>query len=466
MSRKVKYYNINNVEISDLSSEGKGIVKIDGKVIFVEGAIAGDIVDIQSKKSNKSFEEGKIRSFIKKSDLRIDPYCQHYNKCGGCKTQHLSYENQLKWKEKVVKDALQRIGGFKDLTILPIIGCEETRYYRNKLDYAVSNKRWLSTQEIETNEAINREGIGFHLAGLYDKVLDVYECFHMPEIHNEIRNFVRERSLGLGISFYDINKKTGCLRNILIRNNVKNEWMICIQIGEMHDQFLPLLQEIKEQFSQIISLQYILNTKTNDTIYDLTPIVYSGQDFIYEYLKEKKFKITPKSFFQTNTAQCVTLYDLIGNLAKIDSGDVVYDLYCGVGSIGIYLAEKASKVVGVELIEEAIVDARMNAKINGLENCHYFAADLKDIFSKEFIDKNGSPSIIITDPPRAGMHPSVVQELCNSQCPTIVYVSCNPQTMANDLKALSEVYTIEKIQPVDMFPNTIHIEAITLLKKK
>ncbi len=466
MAKKNKFYEIDHAAITDLSSEGKGIVKIDGKVIFVEKSLTGDIVKIQSKKSNKNFEEAKILELIKPSDQRQDPYCAHYHKCGGCKTQHISYSYQLEWKEKVVKDALERIGGFRDLNILPIIGCQDTKYYRNKLDYALSNKRWLSIQEVNSEESFNRSGVGFHLAGMYDKVLNVEYCFHMPEIHNAMRNFIRDRGMELEIPFYDILAKQGCMRNILMRCNVKNEWMICIQIFEMHENFLLLLQELKNKFSEIVSLQYAINSKTNDVIYDLDIQVFHGQDFIYEYLGDKQFKITPKSFFQTNTKQCIRLYDEIGKLAGIKEGHIIYDLYCGVGSIGICLADKAKKIVGIELIEEAIKDARMNAKINGLENCEYYAADTRDLFSTEFMKNVGTPDVIIVDPPRAGMHPDVVKQLSNSGCHKIVYVSCNPQTMANDMKELSLNYTIELIQPVDMFPNTIHIEAITLLTRK
>ena len=463
---KTKFYELQEVTIEDLSSEGKGIVKNEGKVIFVEGGVTGDVVSIQVRKSHKNFETGKILKLISPSKNRLKPYCQHYDQCGGCKTQHIDYATQLLWKQEVVTNALERIGGFKDLKIWTIVGCEQTRHYRNKLDYAVSNKRWLSNDEKNSDVTFNRNGIGFHLVGMFDKVLDVQECFHMPDLNNRIRNFIRDRAFELGISFYYIMEKRGCLRNILVRNNTKNEWMICIQVYNMEDSFMRLLESLKNQFPEIISLQYTINRKSNNTIYDQEFNVFHGQDFIYEFLKEKKFRITPKSFFQTNTEQCIRLYDLIGELAGIQAGQVVYDLYCGVGSIGIYLAEKAKKIVGIELVEEAIVDARMNAKINGLENCEYYAADIKDIFKSDFMAKAGTPDVIITDPPRAGMHPDVVQELSQSGCPKIVYVSCNPQTMSNDLKTLAENYHIRQVQPVDMFPHTIHIECIVLLEKK
>lgn len=463
---KTKNYELLNVKIEDLSSEGKGIVKNEGKVIFVEGGVTGDIVDIKVKKNHKNFEIGKIQKFHSKSDLRKQPYCMHYEQCGGCKTQHIIYPAQLEWKQAVVTNAIERIGGFSGVDIRPILGCVHTEHYRNKLDYAVSNKRWLTYEEANSEETFNRNGIGFHLVGMFDKVLDVKQCFHMPDLNNDIRNFIRQKAFDLEISFYDIMAKKGCLRNILVRNNVKNEWMICMQVFEMEDNFLTLLECIKNQFPQIISLQYTINRKSNNTFYDQEFHTFHGQDFIFEYLKEKKFRITPKSFFQTNTEQCIRLYDLVGKMAAIQEGQVVYDLYCGVGSIGIYLAEQAKKIVGIELVEEAIVDARMNAKINGMENCEYFAADIKDIFKSDFIVKAGKPDIIITDPPRAGMHPDVVRELTNSGCPKIVYVSCNPQTMSNDLKTLTENYHIRYIQPVDMFPHTIHIECIALLEKK
>ena len=466
MSKKNRYYKLEHIPITDISSEGKGISKIDGKVIFVDKAITGDIVHIQSKKTNKNYEEAAIISFTQKSEFRKEPHCQHHEKCGGCKMQHLKYSAQLEWKQSVVRNAMERIGGFQNLKIEPIVGCEHTEGYRNKLDYAVSNKRWLSLEEINSEKSFNRNGIGFHLVGMFDKVLDVQECFHMPELNNQIRNFIREKADELEIPYYDIMAKEGCLRNILVRNNVLNEWMICIQIFDIHENFLQLLDAIKVAFPSIISLQYAINKKSNNTIYDLDFQIFHGQDFLYEYLGVKKFKITPKSFFQTNTNQCIRLYDLVGTMANIEKGNIVYDLYCGVGSIGIYLAEKAKKIVGIELVEEAIADARMNAKINGMENCEYVAADIKDVFTSEFMNKSGMPDIIITDPPRAGMHPDVVQQLKNAPCPKIIYVSCNPQTMANDLKELSQTYTIEKIQPVDMFPHTIHIEVIALLTKK
>lgn len=466
MAKKNKYYKLDNIEISDISSEGKGIVKIDGKVLFIEKAITGDVIHLQSKESRKNFEKGKIIAIHKPSDLRRDPHCIHHEHCGGCKMQHLKYEEQLRWKQSVVQNALERIGGFEGLNVLPIMGCEKTENYRNKLDYAACNKRWLTNAEVNSDMSFNRDAIGFHISGAFDKVIDITECHHMPSLNNDIRNYIRQKAMELEISFYDILDKKGCLRNILVRNNVKGEWMVCFQIFDYEDNFMQLLQGIKETFPQIISLQYAINRKANDTIYDLDFSVFSGQDFIYEFLGEKKFKITPKSFFQTNPLQCVELYNMVGKLAGIKEGDTIYDLYCGVGSIGIYLAEIAKKIVGIELVEEAIVDARMNAKINGMENCEYFAADMKDVFTSDFIAKAGKPDIIITDPPRAGMHPDVVQQLCHSGCPKIVYVSCNPQTMSNDLKELSFHYKIELVQPVDMFPHTIHIETIALLTKK
>lgn len=463
---KTKFYDLLEVTIEDLSSEGKGIVKSNGKVIFVEEGVPGDIVNIQVRKSHKNFETAKILQMLSPSKHRQEPYCGHYALCGGCKIQHLQYSEQLVWKQSVVVNALERIGGFHNLVIAPIVGCTQTENYRNKLDYAVSNKRWLTQEELSTSETFNRNGIGFHLVGMFDKVLDITQCYHMPDLNNSIRNFIRAKAFELNLSFYDILAKKGCLRNILVRNNVKNEWMVCIQVFDLEDDFMQLLQALKIEFPQIISLQYVVNKKSNNSIYDLDFVVFHGQDFIYEFLRNKRFRITPKSFFQTNTQQCIQLYDLIGEMAGIQPGQVVYDLYCGVGSIGIYLAEQAEKIVGIELVEEAIVDARMNAKINGMENCQYHAADIKDIFKADFIAKAGKPDIIITDPPRAGMHPDVVRELADSGCPKIVYVSCNPQTMANDLKVLTENYRIVKVQPVDMFPHTIHTECITLLEVK
>lgn len=465
--KKQKTYELEDVLISDISSEGKGIVKLEGKVIFVDSAVTGDIVDIRSKKSHKNYDNADILKIKKASEYRVTPYCAHYDNCGGCKTQHIDYAYQLQWKQRVVKDALERIGKLENIPILPIIGCTSINLYRNKLDYAASNKRWLTTEEIKTlPEGADRSGIGFHKAGMFDKVLDIDTCYHMIEPANEIKNEIRKKSLELGIPFFDIRNHTGTLRNILIRRTTIGEWMLCLSFREYTDDAKTLMEHIKITFPNIVSLLYNVNNKKNDAIYDLDIKIYHGRDYIVEQLGTKKFKIGAKSFFQTNSEQCKVLYDEIKKLADIQEGDILYDLYTGVGSIGIYLSDNAKKIVGIELIEDAIRDAKINAEMNQIENCHFFAADMKDLFNGAFRAKNGKPDILVIDPPRAGMHPDVVQQIISTKCPKIIYVSCNPQTLAFDMIELSQHYNIDIVQPVDMFPQTIHIETIVKLSLK
>lgn len=465
--KKQKFYELENVAVSDISSEGKGILKLEGKVIFIDNAVTGDVVNIRSKKSHKNYDNADITKIITPSEYRVEPYCAHYENCGGCKTQHIDYAYQLQWKQRVVKDALERIGKLENIPLVPIIGCKNINLYRNKLDYAASNKRWLTNEEIKTlPEGADRSGIGFHKAGMFDKVLDIDHCYHMVEPANRFKNEIRSKSIELGIPFFDIRNHAGILRNILIRRTTTNEWMLCLSFREYNEDTEALMAHLKQTFPEITSLLYNINNKKNDAIYDLDIKLYAGRDHIIEELGGKKFKIGAKSFFQTNSEQSKVLYDEIKKIAQVKEGDILYDLYTGVGSIGIYLSDHAKKIVGIELVEDAIKDAKINAEMNELKNCHFFSADMKDLFNGDFRAKHGQPDIIVLDPPRAGMHPDVVQQVIATRCPRIVYVSCNPQTLAFDLVELSKHYTIDLVQPVDMFPQTIHIETIVKLSLK
>jgi 23S rRNA (uracil1939-C5)-methyltransferase len=464
---KNKFYELENVAITALSSEAKGIAKLDGKVIFVDNALDGDIVNIKARKGRKNYDTGEIVSFIEKSSKRIEPYCAHYEFCGGCKIQHLSYENQLEWKTQVLKDALERIGKVDYPEISPILGCEETRFYRNKLDYAASNSRWLTVAEINDKDTpIDRNGIGFHKAGMFDKVIDINTCYHMPEPANEIKNFIRKTAKEIELPFFDIRNQEGNLRNIMIRNTSIGEWMVCISFFEWNDTAQELMQRIKNEFPSITALLYTQNSKGNDTIYDLNIQVFEGREYIVEHLNALKFKVGPKSFFQTNSKQCVQLYEIVKEMAGFAGDELLYDLYCGVGSIGIFMSNSVKKVVGIELVEAAIEDAYENVAMNEIKNCEFFASDMRALFNKDFIKKHGKPDVIITDPPRAGMHPDVIEQLLDLECNKIVYVSCNPHTLANELNLLCEKYVITKIRPVDMFPQTLHLETIAVLELK
>jgi 23S rRNA (uracil1939-C5)-methyltransferase len=464
---KQRYYQLDQIEIQALSSEGKGIAKVEGKVIFVDEAVTGDIVDIKCKQSNKNYEFAEIIKIHKQSPLRQVPHCSHYELCGGCKTQHIQYKHQLEWKQQVLKDALDRIAQIDYPEIEPILGCEITEEYRNKLDYAASNKRWLTGEEIASMpEDADRSAIGFHKSGMFDKIIDITKCHHMPDFNNQIRNFIRIKALELQIPFYDIKEQNGNLRNILIRNTSLDEWMVCIIFREWNQATEALMKSIAEAFPNLNALLYAVNQKGNDTIYDLDIKTFYGAHFIMEQLKNKKFKVGAKSFFQTNSKQCEKLYDLIIEMSGIEKTDTVYDLYCGVGSIGIYVSEAAKKVVGIELVPEAIEDAKENVAINQIENCTFYASDMKNLLNEDFVEKHGRPDVIITDPPRAGMHPDVVDKLLEIEAPKLLYVSCNPQNMCKELKVLSQKYEIARIRPVDMFPHTLHLETVALLKLK
>jgi 23S rRNA (uracil1939-C5)-methyltransferase len=403
----------------------------------------------------------------KPSPLRIEPFCQHFGVCGGCKWQHLPYQEQIKHKEKQVRDAFQRIAKVPVKEFLPILASENERFYRNKLEYTVSDNRWLPKEMMNKELMIREPGIGFHIPGMFDKVLDIEYCYHQPDPSNAIRLSVKHFMLENNYSFFNLRSKEGLVRNIIIRNTNKNEWMIVVVFSENNqEKITALLDYLSEQHTEITSLFYVINQKVNDVISDLDVILYKGKPYITEEMEGLQFKIGPKSFFQTNSKQAYNLYKITRDFANISNSHIVYDLYTGTGTIANFVAHQAKSVIGIEYVEDAIVDARENSKLNQIDNTLFYAGDMKDILNQAFIDKHGRPDVIITDPPRAGMHPSVVTAILYAAPQRIVYVSCNPATQARDIQLLSEAYEVAKVQPVDMFPHTHHVENVALLVKK
>ena len=465
MRKKNKRIILNNVTITDYAAEGKSLVRIDGKVIFVSGAIPGDTVDIQIGKSKKDWAEGRAINIVEPSTDRVVPFCKHFGTCGGCKWQMLPYHKQLQFKQQEAEQNLRRIGKTEIPDLLSIIGSEETTAYRNKLEFTFSNKRFLTNEEIGTEESIAQQNaLGYHAPRIFDKVIDIQECHLLNPVNNEIRNTIRDFAKEKGFTFYDIKEHTGWLRNIIIRYTSTGELMvnICMNHDEEADRIL-LLDYLLKKVPVISTLLYTINPKWNDTIYDLTPQVYFGKGYVTEKLGNLEFIISPKSFFQTNTHQAENLYAIAKEFAGLTGNEVVYDLYCGTGSIGIFVSDQAKKIIGVEVVEDAIEDAKKNAALNNIHHAHFFSGDVIKICTDDFFKINGKPDVVITDPPRAGMHEKLVIKLLEMEAPKIVYVSCNTATQARDIALLSEKYTVEKVQPVDMFPHTHHIECVALL---
>ena len=473
MSKKNKKIILENLLITDYAAEGKALAKLEGKVIFISGAVPGDVVDVLLVKNKKDWAEGRVLKIKEFSKERVIPFCKHFGVCGGCKWQMLPYEKQLQYKQQEVEQNLRRIGKIDLPEILPIIGGDETEHYRNKLEFTFSNKRYLLPEEIATETLIQEGALGFHVPRIFDKVLDIDECFLMDAVNNRIRNTMRLFALENNFSFYDIREHTGWLRNIIIRLCTTGELMvnICLNYDEEADR-KKLFDHLLQQVPEITTLLYTINPKWNDSIYDLTPQVYFGKGFVTEKLstgsfgEELLFKISAKSFFQTNTKQAEKLYTVTRDFAALTGNEIVYDLYCGTGSIGIFVSKQAKKIIGVEVIEEAIADAKENAALNNINHAEFFAGDVIKICNDEFFAVHGRPDVIITDPPRAGMHEKLVNKLLEIAAAKIVYVSCNTATQARDLNLLSEKYAIEKIQPLDMFPHTHHIECVVLLNLK
>ena len=463
--KKNKRIILNNVSITDYAAEGKSLVRVDGKVIFVSGAIPGVTVDIQIGKSKKDWAEGRAINIIEPSTDRVVPFCKHFGTCGGCKWQMLPYHKQLQFKQQEAEQNLIRIGKTAIPDLLPIIGSEKTTAYRNKLEFTFSNKRFLTNEEIGSEESIiQQNALGYHAPRIFDKVIDIQECHLLDPVNNEIRNTIRDFAKEKGFAFYDIKEHTGWLRNIIIRYTSTGELMvnICMNHDEETDRIL-LLDHLLKKVPVISTLLYTINPKWNDTIYDLTPQVYFGKGYVTEKLGNLEFIISPKSFFQTNTKQAENLYAVAKDFAGLTGNEVVYDLYCGTGSIGIFVSDKAKKIIGVEVIEDAIEDAKKNAALNNIDHAHFFAGDVIKICNDDFFKTHGKPDVVITDPPRVGMHEKLVIKLLEMESPKIVYVSCNTATQARDIALLSEKYTVEKVQPVDMFPHTHHIECVALL---
>ena len=468
MRKKKTDIILENVLIEGVAAEGKAIARIDGVVLFVEYAVPGDVVNVKIIKKKKNYMEGVISSMIKPSEQRAEPFCEHFGICGGCKWQHLPYEMQLQAKQQQVYDQLVRIGHLSIPEISPIIPSDNTRYYRNKLEFTFSSKRWIygdeNPEELSPQE---RCGLGFHVGRFFDKVLDIKHCWLQKEPSNRIRLFMKDYALSHGLEFYNIRENTGFLRNMVVRSNTAGDIMLTVVFAfEDHSLMDPFLSSIYEAFPEIKSLYYVINSKLNDTISDQECIHFRGEDAIWERMENLRFKIGPKSFYQTNSEQAYKLYSAARNLAALEGGEVVYDLYTGTGTIAQFVSAKASKVVGIEYVKEAIDDANVNAEANGITNCSFYAGDMKDVLTSDFIKENGTPEVMIIDPPRAGMHPDVVKTILEAAPQRIVYVSCNPASQARDLAMMSEKYEITAVQPVDMFPQTIHVENICALKRK
>ncbi len=451
--------------ITDIAAEGNAVGKVDNMVVFVPLAAPGDVIDVRVTRKKKNYLEGKLVRFHSFSDDRVVPVCDHYGICGGCKLQHLSYEKQLYFKEKIVRDNLTRIGKVDIPEISPIIGSEDQYLYRNKLEYTFSSKRWLTEDEIkETGEIRQFNALGFHITGYFDKVLDIRQCHLQPEPTNVIRNAVREYAEKKKLEYFNYRDYSGFLRNLIVRTGSEGQVMIVVVFHHHYQNEIPeLLNFIKSVFPDITSLMYVVNPKRNDSITDLDVIPYYGEDHLIENVDGLKFRIGPKSFFQANLKQSVLMYRIVREYASLKGGEIVYDLYTGTGTIANYIAPFARKVVGMEYVDEAVKDAEANSGLNNISNTSFYSGDLKDMLTPSFIDMAGRPDVVITDPPRSGMHPGVIKAIISLKPGRIVYVSCNPATQARDLNMLSEHYRVIKVQPVDMFPQTPHVENIILL---
>lgn len=466
--RKFEPFTIQNVTIAKAGSEGVCIAHHHEKVVMIPKAVPGDVVDIKVIADKKSYYEAVIEKIISPSPDRIQPFCEHHPICGGCKWQQMMYDAQLKYKHQQVVDAYERIGKFINPHVHPTVGVKETKYYRNKLEYSFTERKWLtSLDDKDQLSDAQHAGLGFHIPGRFDKVFHVNQCHLMNDLQNVIRNEISDFCIKNQYSFFNLYKQTGLMRSLIFRNNAAGEWMLIVMFA-YDDKTLrdALMQHIAELFPQITSLMYVVNTKRNDTLHDQDVVLYKGNPYLIHSIEGIEFKIGPKSFFQTNTAQTEVLYDVARKFASLTGNEVVYDLYTGVGTIALYVSKNAAKVVGVEFVAEAIEDAKRNAAHNKITHTAFYAGDMKDVLNDDFIIANGKPDVVITDPPRAGMHEHVVEKLKTLKAPRIVYVSCNPATQARDVAMLADLYHVSAIQPVDMFPHTHHVECVTLLELK
>lgn len=469
MGRKEKRegpFIIENVEILDAGAEGKAIARYNDMVVFVPFVVPGDVCDIRIVSKKRRFYEGRAIKFHHLSDLRVDAVCEHFGTCGGCKWQNMLYERQLFYKQKQVSDNFTRIGHLDFPEILPIVPSGETEFYRNKLEYTFSTHRWLSADEMDIEpEERDMNALGFHIPAMFDRVLDINKCWLQAEPTNLIRLGVKQLAKEKDFSFYDIRNFTGDLRNLIIRSSNTGDLMVIMVFGTENKQVIEeMMKYLSSNFPQITSLYYVINQKHNDTINDLEPVLYSGEGFITEKMEDLQFRIGPLSFFQTNSKQAYKLYSITREFAGLTGNELVYDLYTGTGTIANFIAHQAGKVIGIEYIEPAVSDARLNSNLNNLENTVFFAGDMVKIFTPEFIEANGRPDVIITDPPRAGMHEKVVQRIMEAEPEKVVYVSCNPATQARDISLMTSKYRIARVQPVDMFPHTQHVENVCLLE--
>ncbi|MCF0199219.1 MAG: 23S rRNA (uracil(1939)-C(5))-methyltransferase RlmD [Bacteroidaceae bacterium] len=460
-----------NVTITDVAAEGKSLVRIDDLVVFVPFAVPGDVVDLRVTKKKHHYAEAEVMRFHQKSELRAEPFCPHFGVCGGCKWQCLPYDQQLYWKQRQVMDNLMRIGKVELPECQSILGSKKTQAYRNKVEFGCANKRWLTREQMLSGEDFGRgESIGFHAGGAFDKILPIDECHLMDPVNDKLRNGIRDYAYAHDLTFFDAREHNGLLRGLMIRLSNTQELMLliqfCIQTDEEMKQALGLLEHIKQTMPEVTSLLWVNNTKCNDTFGDLEVHCYAGTDHIYLSMEELRFKVGPKSFYQTNTDQAYVLYSVTREFAGLTGRELVYDLYTGTGTIANFVARQARQVVGIEYVPEAIADAKVNSDINGINNTLFYAGDMKDILNQEFIERHGRPDVIITDPPRAGMHADVVKTILFAAPQRIVYVSCNPATQARDLQLLDVDYRIAKIQPVDMFPHTQHVENVVLLERR
>lgn len=479
MSRKKKPLPVlENITITDFAAEGKSLARVNDMVVFVPWTVPGDVCDLQVRRKKHSFMEAEVIRYHSYSPLRTQPFCQHFGTCGGCKWQQLPYEEQLKMKQQQVYDQLTRIGKVELPVFRPILGSVKTQEYRNKLDFGCSNRRYLTNEEIASGKEFARDAIGFHITGAFDKILPIEKCWLMDDLHNQIRNEVRDYAIQHHMTFFDLRQQVGLLRDVIIRNSNTGEWLVIFQFhydetgGEQEAK--KLMQHIADTFPQITALMYLDNQKCNDTIGDQEILTFKGNDHIFETMEDLRFKVGPKSFYQTNTEQAYHLYSVAREFAFSEYSEysedsekpLVYDLYTGTGTIANFIARKARKVIGIEYVPEAIEDAKINSEINHIDNTLFFAGDMKDILNDDFIAEHGRPDVIITDPPRAGMHPDVVKTILRAAPKRIVYVSCNPATQARDLQELDTDYRVVEVQPVDMFPHTPHVENVILLIKR
>lgn len=469
MSRKRKELPLlEGVEITGVAAEGKSLARVNDMVVFIPYGAPGDVVDVKIDKKKHSYAEGHIVNIIKPSEIRQEPFCQHFGVCGGCKWQHMPYSEQLKHKQQQVKDAMERIAKIPIPEINPILGSARTQFYRNKLEFTFSNKCWLTFEEMKSGiEFTDRNALGFHIPGAFDKVLDIKKCWLQDDISNQIRLFIREYALSKSYTFYDLKAQVGLMRTIMVRTASAGDIMLVVVFGEDNKpQIEDVMNAIAERFPQISSLQYVINLKVNDTIGDQEIINYKGKDYIEEEMEGLRFRVGAKSFYQTNSTQAYELYKVARRMASLTGNELVYDLYTGTGTIANFVARQSRKVVGIEYVEDAIADAKLNSHVNGIENTLFYAGDMKDVLTNDFVKEHGKPDVMIVDPPRAGMHEDVINVILASESRRIVYVSCNPATQARDLAMLDAKYVVTEIQPVDMFPHTHHVENVVGLRLK